>query len=323
MKNLNLLFNKTYYSNLSDIDFNLLIDEYGKINKQKEKQATEVFHKSLVKKNDNIFSVVFKHERDYAGLGVDVAPHQFLMKVRFPGLVLGTGNPHGSHLSKRDYNIGFAFEYVTGQPYIPASSIKGVARNFFKLYPEQAFEVVKDIVGNEIDIDVLEKELFDGNDVFFDAVIYDGDDKGMVVGSDIIAPHNSPIKTPVPIMFLKVLPDVRFMFAFKFKEGKGCLMNAAQKAKLICRAIELLGIGGMTNKGYGSLSRTDDYSITEKFLLKDVIICKTCGKEYILTDFEKKKVAETRLPIKWCKDCRDKHYIEKTSRNDGGQNENI
>lgn len=323
MKNLNLLFNKTYYSNLGDIDFNLLIGEDGKINKRKERQATEAFHKSLIKKNDKIFSAIFKHERDYAGLGEDVAPHRFLMKVAFPGLVIGTGNSHGSHLSKRDYNVGFAFEYVTGQPYIPASSVKGVARNFFKLYPEQAAELTESIAGGKVDIALLERELFDGNDVFFDAVVYDSNEMGMVVGTDIIAPHISPIKSPIPIMFLKVLPEVRFMFAFKFSEGIDCIMNASQKSELICSIIELIGIGGKTNTGYGNLKRTDDYTIGEKFLLKDVIICKTCGKEYILTDNEKKKVAETRNPIMWCRECRNNHYRQKTSKNDGGQNENI
>lgn len=231
MKNLNLLFNKTYYA---VPDFN-------------EKEFTEYLEKKI---NPQIFNATFDNARDYKKS--EVANQTFLLKTSYPGLLIGTGNPHGTGFSTEDINVGFSFDYVTGQPYIPGSSVKGVLRSYFKNTPE----VIAEILGQDsIDIKELEKDIFDdGKDVFFDAVIYDGDKNGGIVGKDYITPHSSPIKNPVPIFIIKVLPDVRIEFRFALENG---ILTAGKKKWLFKELLCLFGVGAKTNVGYGVLQECD------------------------------------------------------------------
>ena len=229
MKNLNLLFNKIYY----------------------EKLGTPDFAGSLDLKNTEIFNTVFDHSRDYSKSLT--ANQTFLLKTVYPGLLIGTGYAHGSHQQgvDSDINCGFSFDYVTGQPYIPGSSVKGVLRSHFDNYPE----VITEITGIT-DVKSLTAEIFDGNDVFLDAVVYDGDKNARLIGSDYITPHDSPTKNPIPILIIKILPDVRFEFRFKLNEGK--LISAYDKENLFKTLLMLFGVGAKTNVGYGILEECTD-----------------------------------------------------------------
>ena len=55
----------------------------------------------------------------------------FTLQTRYPGLLIGVGNSHGSG-GEADIDLGFTFDYVTGCPYIPGSSVKGVLRSAFE-----------------------------------------------------------------------------------------------------------------------------------------------------------------------------------------------
>lgn len=264
MENLNLLFNKQYYSKLGTPRF---ADDAKNINK---KIATAVFIK----------------EKDYTKS--KVANQLFIMKTCYPGLLIGIGNPHGvgkklrEKLDKKfdkksdkksdkesekpfdgnfDINCGFSFDYVTGQPYIPGSSVKGVLRSHFKEHPQAVADVLKNN-GVECDtkfVKVLEKEIFDYNDVFLDAVIYDGDKYGNIVGFDYITPHESPLKDPIPIHIIKVLPDVKIEFRFRLSDHiVGDKTITGGKLKWIfLELIALFGVGAKTNVGYGVLEESD------------------------------------------------------------------
>ena len=221
MKNLNLLFNKLYY----------------------EKLGTAEFDRSVQGYNREILTAVFRREQDYQKS--EAASACFALKTSYPGLLVGTGNLHGSHMSDDDINMGFSFDYTTGQPFIPGSSVKGVLRSYFRQYPE----VVAELSGVE-DVKALEEEIFENNDIFFDAVVCKGARGGKLMGEDFITYHESEIKNPVPVRMLKILPGVCFEFRFCLTDGK---ILKEKKQELFCELLKLFGIGAKTNTGYGFL----------------------------------------------------------------------
>ena len=248
MQNLNYLFNKEYYKNL----------------------GTPAFSDDVKRLNNQINSIIFQ-ESDYSKplTGCDTV----YMKILYPGLLIGTGNPHefgmnnikwdaeitipqndrnrislsqwskylaNKLLSEQSYfdiirrimskgttaisdtdieiirnNVigrgtvrntvfrdnkqakdflinlmkaclcsdddvknGFSFDYTTGQPYIPGSSVKGMLRSYFKEQRNVVAEILKAITETEWtedEIKILEKDIFENHDVFFDAVVYWGD----------------------------------------------------------------------------------------------------------------------------------------------------
>lgn len=228
MKNLNLLFNKTYYNTLT-------VQPGGK----------KVFP-GASEMNKALFDVRFSPE-DYAQPEAMVK-HRFLMSVCYPGLLIGLGNTHDSGAGDEEIGVGFSFDYVTGQPYIPGSTVKGVLRSHFKDHPQ----VIMALCGRELTwVKGLEKEIFENTDVFFDAVVYSGNPEGKLLGAEFITPHKTATENPVPIKLLKILPEVRFEFRFRLEDSSH--MTAPEKKELFQRLLELFGIGAKTNVGFGIL----------------------------------------------------------------------
>lgn len=246
MENLNLLFYKTFYTKLGNDTW---FDETKKIT---------VFEHDITVKSNRLVDSKFYPE-NYKGVCEAIDPKRFLLKTVYPGLLIGTGYAHGVD-SDSDIKIGFSFDFVTGQPYIPGSSVKGLLRSYFA-HPEVVTTFLND---ENINVKALENSIFgtqdevsdDGVDVFFDAVIKRGDEKGRVMGYDAITPHGTDLtKNPVPIKILKVLPDVAFEFSFKLKDSviDGKTVTAAQKLDLFEQLLITFGIGAKTNVGYGVL----------------------------------------------------------------------
>ena len=241
MTNLNLLFNKTYYS------------ELGK--------GEPDFSRSLQRYNKQIFNTVFDHSRDYCPS--PIASEKVLLKTVYPGLLIGSGNPHGSNKSNDDIRLGFSFDYVSGQPYIPGSSVKGVLRSKFKQCPEAIAEILKMDLEADVKtaINSLETDIFDGKDVFLDAVVYDGEPvDGRLMGPDYVAPHSSPVKSPIPVLFIKILPEVKFEFRFKLYDSEvgNVKITAGKKKQLFKELLILFGAGAKTNVGYGVFAECDN-----------------------------------------------------------------
>lgn len=237
--NLNLLFNKTYYLEIGQPDF----------------------VSSIAKKNEKIFKTEFDADRDYLKLDERIATERILMKTAYPGLMIGTGYTHGSGIegANDDINVGFSLDYVSGQPYIPSSSVKGVLRSAFKHE-----DFIKGILGKDnLDVSKLEKNIFgdnadktEGEDQFFDAVIrYSVRNDKRILGDDYITPHNNIIKNPIPILMMKVLPDVVFEFRFKLSDIEigEITITAEDKKHLFTKILSVLGVGAKTNVGYGNL----------------------------------------------------------------------
>ena len=243
MSNLNLLFNKSYFSEFNDDEFK--------------------------ENNSEIINTTFsKPGRLYEELS-KYCTHHFRMKTAYPGLLVGTGYAHeafipGDESSEGSNNtncvkLGFSFDYVTGMPYIPGSSVKGMLRSCFKKEGVVS-EILDKYKGPVSD---LEKDIFEnGKDIFFDAVIVKGNEQCLIVGKDYITPHTKgDTKEPHPLLMLKVVPDVVFEFRFRlndYETEKGTKVSANDKAKLFMELLEIFGIGAKTNVGYGMLEKHVD-----------------------------------------------------------------
>ena len=240
MRNLNLLFHKEYYQAI----------------------GTNAFNDDVKKHNSDILSAVFT-VKDY--VPSEIAKQTFILATQYPGLLIGTGNPHGAGDlggSDEDVNIGFSFDYVSGQPYIPGSSVKGLLRSFFKYYPDRVNPVEEilrgkgfDDIGKD-DVAALEQAVFDNADTFLDAVVYDGNEYGQLMGFDYITPHKNPVANPIPIRIIKVLPNVRFEFRFVLSDKKirEHTLTADALKELFKELLILFGAGAKTNVGYGVLT---------------------------------------------------------------------
>jgi CRISPR-associated protein Cmr6 len=249
--NIGWLFYKDYYQG---IDFSLNKDD---------KELTTRFEE----KNQNITGKKLSQYSHETGLlKLDFQSLQsFELTTVYPGLATGLGSPHETQ-RQGEYKLGFHFDHTTGLPVIPGSSVKGVLRSAFK-HPSYIREILRQI-DKSIDlentgddkIESLEKEIFEGagkgeKDIFHDAMIVStGNRDRLFLADDFITPHRYEFKDPVPLQFLKVLPQVTFRFHFRLSNGKVVPVSAGSKLKLFKHILLDLGIGAKTNVGYGKFT---------------------------------------------------------------------
>lgn len=90
-------------------------------------------------------------------------------------------------------------------------------------------------------------------DIFHDAFIVEvgkNGENGKIFGKDSITPHgDNPLKNPIPVSFMKILPNVTFQFNFDLKETP-CFCQK-RKYQLFENILKTIGIGAKTNVGYG------------------------------------------------------------------------
>lgn len=281
--NTGYLFYKDYYrpENGNYLKYNQANDADKKHNEQ-----------MLVPRNNTILSRI-TYEGDF------LYPPQFkrtenrnivnlTYQTGYPGLVLGTGYTHEAGLMG-EFKLGFYFDYTTGMPIIPGSSVKGILRSVFP-GREQDPELKKAkekylwfLLGQSGEADaakiaLIENEIFEGinpdntgsdspkekylsvykQDTFFDAVLTAGEpNEGKIFATDYITPHKhesdralDQFTDPTPLMFLKVLPEVAFEFSFCLSDGT---LNVDQKLDLFHNILLEMGIGAKTNVGYGQM----------------------------------------------------------------------
>ena len=187
------------------------------------------------------------------------------LEVLYPGLMVGVGYEHDVS-AKESLKGGFSFDYVTGLPYIPGSSVKGVLRNYFPNLKEdekwtekdvQKLAYIKGIVEVESlskeDIVALGRSIFEHGDVFLDAfpkVDTKVDNSGNVLlAMEYITPHTGgEFAEPVPIPFVKIRPGTKMVFSFIFNGDSGI-----DKKTLFTTILQDMGIGAKTNVGFGQL----------------------------------------------------------------------
>ena len=205
------------------------------------------------------------------------------MRVQAPGLLIGSGLAHGLPSSEEDVKTGLQFDYTSGLPVIPGSSVKGVIRSAFptikedKGQPNEAdaekLNYIRSLIADipefsslvleDNDILELGNQMFNHGDIFADALLVGYGTRmkqhgpvKQVLTEDYITPHTGgPLAQPIPIKIVKVAPGVTFAFCFKFNETKiGAKVVSASMKKALCAAIlQDLGVGAKTNVGYGVL----------------------------------------------------------------------
>lgn len=149
--------------------------EYPEILIGGKKTVKEIEDVDASNDNDKLFSVSYNLDahKSYQKTFSDEKP--ILLQVRYPGLLVGLGNAHATG-AKAEVGLGFTFDYVTGQPYIPGSTVKGVLRSAFK-HKDFISEILEEICGKvfeEADVTTLEHEIFNGKYVGENLKLKDG-----------------------------------------------------------------------------------------------------------------------------------------------------
>jgi len=227
--NIGWLFYKDYYKELNYIE--LVKGEEENNSKIIQRKIKNIINSTPILNEPNI-----------------VGSTRFQATTTYPGLIVGSGNIHEIPDVKGQAILGFHFDYTSGLPVIAGSSIKGVLRSAFK-HPEY----IKEYIDIE-SVKELEEEIFDNGDIFFDAEIITADSYDKILGDDYITPHNNPLTDPIPLRFIKVLPNVTFLFQFELTDRK---VTKSEKEILFRNILTDLGLGAKTNVGYGKLQIAD------------------------------------------------------------------
>lgn len=193
----------------------------------------------------------------------------FELKTCYPGLLCGVGYHHeinkpadekGKKVEedkedKEDdpevYNLGMYFDYTSGLPVIPGSSIKGMLRSAI-----EEWDFLADYKPNNgVTREEIIKTVFEGKglsiydrDIFLDAIPIKADNK--LFGEDYITHHPTPLQNPNPVRFLRVNPGVTYQFRFILRNNDNGL-KADFKEDLFKAIICSFGLGAKTNVGYG------------------------------------------------------------------------
>ncbi|MDP2303478.1 MAG: type III-B CRISPR module RAMP protein Cmr6 [Ignavibacteria bacterium] len=232
-------------------------------------------------KNNDLYNLKLDYNESEIHFGID----HFELTTIYPGLLIGSGYNHEIGNQENELKLGFFFDYTTGLPCIPGSSVKGVLRDACeKAEGEYAKSIIRELVEgirksiltdeekkllDEKLIKVFEggknspfvKMIFVGKDalddyipfskrdIFFDAFPTNSqNENGKFLANDYITPHDNPLKNPVPIQFMKVLPQVTFKFNFRLSDEP---ISKKIKLELIKQILLDLGVGAKTNVGYG------------------------------------------------------------------------
>lgn len=252
------------------------VDYYKELetNDQLSKDAVEWHNKALI-------SHRWRQSKTLIPLQKDV----LYFKVLYPGLLAGLGNAHDSQKKEEkvpEIGLGFSFDYVTGLPYIPGNTVKGILRSAFLQNPGYVSDLLKDISGrpdlSEDQIRRLELDMFGkkhpcderpacadasrGKDVFLDAYPIRTGRESHLLGLENITPHRADdpaydgLVAPKILNLLKVIPGVVFQFRFALTEtwlGETTKVTPEQKKALFQAILTDLGAGAKTNVGFGSL----------------------------------------------------------------------
>lgn len=221
----------------------------------------------------------------------DVIPMQeetLCFQVLYPGLLIGLGNTHFSQSAEGEIKLGFTFDPVTGLPFLPGSSVKGLLRSAFlanrdyvracleevnaglRLSEAQVQELERDSFGRDHAYGSYENRMPEagaGRDIFFDAYPVQPDQDGRLLGIEHITPHLAKKKelegltSPNPLSLFKVMPGVVMQFRFRLEDSPlsgGVTVRAADKKKLFQTILLDFGAGAKTNVGFGALKALPD-----------------------------------------------------------------
>lgn len=254
--NMHYLYNVAYFSPLGNNNFVTCYEDLSKVDSQDNPIV------SFAEQNTAVFTHSYDNQNTYLeGLKNSLKDMPGYQEIHlwtvYPGLLIGTGNSHD--ISAKDGIAGgFEFDWVSGLPIIPGSSLKGILRSLFpdtgKKYPKELNAALNELikeVANKKDLNptMLREEIFNNNDIFIGGfpVIKNGNEQ--ILAPDYITPHTKgPTKNPVPISILKVKPLIEYEFLFLLHDG---LLTIQEKVDLFKELLQIRGAGGKTNVGYG------------------------------------------------------------------------
>lgn len=242
------LFNVKYYENLAE---GSVSGDYEKINRQ----LTEAKYAQS------------KEE-------MELCSQSLAFMVEYPGIMVGTGYDHEagaiSGSNNDEIKTGFSLDYVSGLPYIPGSTVKGVLRSAFHKHSAYISELLS---CEEKTVEELELAFFEnGKDIFLDAFPVQADPEGKLLGNEYITPHKASdprydgLTGINPIHMLKVRPGVTVLFRFILQDsvvesdGQQYLIKQETKLALFGKLLEEYGIGSKTNTGVGRLRAAESES---------------------------------------------------------------
>ncbi len=199
-------------------------------------------------------------------------------RTNYPGLSLGLGYEHISS-ENDDFKLGFSFDFTTGLPYIPGSSLKGTLRSMFPAdgNDHERLAFINDVLGKSLtykELYEIEKSIFGKNtddrksidnittkDIFYDS--YFNTDTGEYLADDYITPHKGEITSPDPLKFLKIAPGTKVILQIGLSENP--LFTKEERLKLYSEILNFTGIGAKTNVGYGTVEQLSyEYHIADK-----------------------------------------------------------
>lgn len=166
-------------------------------------------------------------------------------------------------LNKTNFNSTKFLNEHTNPIEIPKAENKEqeILEDIYKITME-IFEGVKDYKANtpkDKFLSIYNRDIF--NDAFPKESFHT--DKRFM-GIDYITPHyrdheksyeENMLLNPIPLPFLKVLPNIAFQFNFDLKDSKVYpALEAAKKELLFKKILLTIGVGAKTNVGYGQFS---------------------------------------------------------------------
>ncbi|MGK4198698.1 type III-B CRISPR module RAMP protein Cmr6 [Fusobacterium sp. HC1336] len=286
----------------------------------KQRFESYYFNEKLLKEMDRNFFDVSVIKDDEDELEANLNLQKIYFSVAHPGLLIGTGTRiEFSPIQDKEsvvfdnYKIGINFDYTTGLPYVPGSSIKGVLRNFFPNIDENEredvskakTEIINIILNKNFSVQELKKvamSIFEGvkttsskeflpvskRDKFIEGrILVLNKNKTTVIAKDYLAPHKEVLKDPVPLEILKIAPEIKLELVFQLHDTEidGLKINKEEKLNLFREILFLTGVGSKTNTGYGHFNREESERLSQE---KESIIKKK------LEALEKKKAEEEK-----------------------------
>jgi CRISPR-associated protein Cmr6 len=304
-KNIGLLFYNHYFKGLN------LLTEKSPENETKLSDNNKALYASTL------------DQKEVPDLPGDL--QSFKLTTIYPGLFSGSGYAHESSVLG-ELKLGFYFDYTSGLPCIPGSSVKGIIKsafehsgyvrsilnelgkgerkselqNDFKAYDNAKInkEFVDKIFGSEDTLTSIYER-----DIFFDAFpVTTGNEEGKFLDNDYITPHKhpknpelDPFTNPTPLQFLKVLPQVEFQFNFKLVDTEG--MSAQMKQELFRQILLDIGIGAKTNVGYGQFEQKENEDFSSS-MAYEKILEQAQAREANRTEEDNKIVTGKKLKCK-------------------------
>lgn len=273
--------NANRFPTIANLGYSFQTQDYYGLNTDVEEDVKNIINYRLDNVNKNSDRQKVLQDLTKA-IRLELEPTFFKAKVMYPGLVVGMSNPtmcsikqntEGSDDEKSNktfaFKTGFTFDYVTGLPYIPGSSVKGMLRYAIKKYGADVKKYLKDEkkYPELKEMETIIEELFGDNtnnadpkytntmlrDIFLEAIVVKGDEKGYILKEDYITPHKTPFTNPKPIHILALRPNVEMEFYFILRKEEIAGLSAETRFELYKELILELGIGAKTNTGYGNL----------------------------------------------------------------------